>query len=309
MKTLQLLIPLMQEKRQYKIQTISSLLSILEPFSWDNQLHDLGAKQIHALLHHTLYEVKEAACIGDQARAIAALGVWTLPAQIQPSLLQTSCGSVFVQHSEDAHLSQYIAGDTPLWILAPTKLCSQKEFGGSLVRDAVTIAATMGYGCLLEVALAVVVLMKPRALEEPTNSWSTTALPSTVYTDYQAHPALLAKNLIHESAHCWLNECLDMCGEVLPPDETFYSPWKEKRRSAYGMIHSGFAFSCVHNFLVTLLANDSGLSREASTACEQHLVTETRRLNQARSTIESALELLKSNDLRSMVLQELKTAT
>ena len=305
MTVLKVLASLVKEQREQNIQRIAGLLSTIKPSSWDNGALVLDRKLTHALLYHSLYELKEAAKIADEARALAVLSLWNRPAQTQRNLVQTICGDLFIQDSQDSCLARNIDSENEVWVLSGDTMDLEAKPKISLVQRAVAIAEDVGCGYYLDAALAIVILMKQRELDEPTNSWSVSSLPGTIYMDYQIHPALVAKDLIHESAHCWLNECLDACRESLPSKEAFYSPWKRKMRPAYGIIHAGFAFSCVHNFLTALLGTDIEIPHDVHTACERHLEKETHNLCQARATIESALELLQTQHIRQMVAQEM----
>nr|WP_262928550.1 HEXXH motif-containing putative peptide modification protein [Streptomyces sp. CBMA152] len=89
----------------------------------------------------------------------------------------------------------------------------------------------------------IVCLLDGRGLDEPLHSWALTRLPGTVFTDYTGHPEILARDLIHEAAHNWLNDALTLHGIHLPDGVTFYSPWRGTRRPVYGFLHACWAFS------------------------------------------------------------------
>ncbi|MFI5685814.1 aKG-HExxH-type peptide beta-hydroxylase [Streptomyces sp. NPDC051636] len=89
----------------------------------------------------------------------------------------------------------------------------------------------------------VICLLNRRRLDETLHSWALTRLPGTVFTDYTAHPEVLARDLIHEAAHNWLNDALAAHDVRLPGDVTFFSPWRGTNRPVFGFLHACWAFS------------------------------------------------------------------
>ncbi|MFI1742579.1 aKG-HExxH-type peptide beta-hydroxylase [Streptomyces sioyaensis] len=78
--------------------------------------------------------------------------------------------------------------------------------------------------------MPVVCLLEHRDLADTLFRWSITRLPGTVFTDYTNHPVVLARDLIHEAGHQWLNDALALAQAVLPDEVTFYSPWRATQR-------------------------------------------------------------------------------
>ncbi len=96
----------------------------------------------------------------------------------------------------------------------------------ALVRAALASATEHGFGTLLTQHAPVICLLNRRRLDETLHSWALTRLPGTVFTDYTAHPEVLARDLIHEAAHNWLNDALTAHAVSLPTNVTFFSPWR-----------------------------------------------------------------------------------
>ncbi|MFF5010537.1 hypothetical protein ACFY3G_48055 [Streptomyces phaeochromogenes] len=67
-------------------------------------------------------------------------------------------------------------------------------------------ATEHGFGTLLAQHAPVICVLNRRRLDEILHNWALARLPGTVFTDYTAHPEVLARDLIHEAAHNWINE-------------------------------------------------------------------------------------------------------
>ncbi|MFB7415017.1 HEXXH motif-containing putative peptide modification protein [Streptomyces sp. NPDC056121] len=108
--------------------------------------------------------------------------------------------------------------------LSPTLMVSARLVPGCLRLPA--SATEHGFGTLLTLHASVICLFNRRRLDETLHGWARTRLPRTVFTDYTAHPEVLARDLIHEAAHNWLNDALAAYDVSLPADATFFSPWR-----------------------------------------------------------------------------------
>lgn len=79
-----------------------------------------------------------------------------------------------------------------------------------------------------------------------TRSYSVTDLPGTIFLEHHPSPFVNAENIIHEAAHCFLNECLAASGEKVDSvSPRWWSPWKNELRPTFGFLHACFAFSVV----------------------------------------------------------------
>ncbi|MFF0087090.1 HEXXH motif-containing putative peptide modification protein [Streptomyces canus] len=200
-----------------------------------------------------------------------------------------------------------IGTEMPVNAVDPKKLFEGgRAEGHQTVAKAVSILALLGYGTVIDEGAAIVVLLKKRQLGQETSSWATAAFPATVYLDWYDHPEFLAKDLLHEASHAWLNDALEARQINLPEEALFYSPWKKRDRPAYGMIHSVFAFSRVTNCLTRL--RDHTTDPAVRTYCDIRVHEERLRLAEARSAALAALSVLPDAQLTDLVRGEYEEA-
>lgn len=135
-------------------------------------------------------------------------------------------------------------GDTPSFLVSTESTCDPDSEKVELVARSFDTVRAFGGATVLS-ALGVVILMRQRRVFAQSNSWTTTSLDGTVYTDFVDDPVALGCEIIHESSHLWLNEVFAVCGFPFDDTETFYSPWKNTPRPRFGFLHAVFAFSMI----------------------------------------------------------------
>ncbi|MBF6335103.1 hypothetical protein IU450_04295 [Nocardia abscessus] len=92
----------------------------------------------------------------------------------------------------------------------------------------------------------------------PTATWATGGLPYVVHLHLMPRAELVARDLIHEATHAYLNDWLASRGLRLDPyTPIFWSPWKDAKRPLFGFVHSIMAFSVVTAFLASVMSDDS----------------------------------------------------
>ncbi|RNL71841.1 aKG-HExxH-type peptide beta-hydroxylase [Streptomyces sp. I6] len=167
-----------------------------------------------------------------------------------------------------------------------------------IMRAALASATEHGFSRLLTQHAPVICLLKRRRLDETLHSWALTRLPGTVFTDYTAHPEVLARDLIHEAAHNWLNDALAANNVRLPADVTFFSPWRGTRRSVFGFLHACWAFS-----LTVLYVREA--RRSATDAVvpflDTHLRQQAVQFAAATECLEQALSYVPANEIRERI--------
>ncbi|WP_067854051.1 aKG-HExxH-type peptide beta-hydroxylase [Nocardia shimofusensis] len=152
-----------------------------------------------------------------------------------------SLGPVITLPPRPADLLSSPIADSPYYLLGPnTRQASSNAV--ELVSAAFDIAATHGFGSLLARHAPIICLLTQRDLTSPLNSWTITRLPGTVFLDHADDPTLLARDLIHEAGHNWLNDALTATKVTLTDTNTYYSPWKDSQRPTFGYLHSCWAF-------------------------------------------------------------------
>ncbi|MFG3552661.1 aKG-HExxH-type peptide beta-hydroxylase [Streptomyces sp. NPDC047725] len=197
----------------------------------------LGSSALdYAVAHHLLEGAEHAARARDADRL-----AWYRRTTVQ-DLTHLSAGPHIVLSPPPADLLHSEISETAYYLVGPDSSPAPAEAHG-LVRAALTSATEHGFGTLLTQHAPVICLLNRHRLDETLHSWALTRLPGSVFTDYTAHPEVLARDLIHEAAHNWLNDALAAHDVHLPADVTFFSPWRGTPRPAYGFLHACWAFS------------------------------------------------------------------
>ncbi len=120
--------------------------------------------------------------------------------------------------------------------------------------EAITLADQHGFGTLLGGGAKVICLLARRGLLDTLHSWTISALPGTIFTDHTGHPEILARDLVHEAGHNWLNDALAATATRIP-DLAVYSPWRRAPRPAFGFLHACWAFP------LTVLYTEAAVAR------------------------------------------------
>jgi HEXXH motif-containing protein len=274
----------------------------------------VGARE-YAVAHHVVAIMREGASSRDIGLMRQAGQLWAMlagrdcapathPTDRDGAIAGHATDIIAVRHSNALPLAQ-LNSDMPVWAITADAM-AQTSTETRWVRPAVEAASRSGYGWLTGQSLSIVVSLHARRLDEATSSWTVSTLPCTIYTDYYPAPALMGKDLVHEAAHSWLNDCLTATHDRLAGEAEYWSPWKHRNRTPFGIVHSAFAFSCVVNFLTWL----AGLTTEEALVgyCERRLPAERGRLTEARAGIERALKLTRDGRVRQMVEAELALA-
>jgi hypothetical protein len=251
----------------------------------------------YALAHHAIEGIREGARTANTAVARRA---YTALAIVPERQLVT------VSHASAIELTR-ISSEMPVWVVSTADVDSAPADIVQLAERASAAVVDAGYGWLVRLALGVVVALHQRRIDEATSSWTVSRLPCTIYTDYYPYGTLLGKDLVHEAAHSWLNDCLTVTCEKLDDSKAeYWSPWKQRNRTAFGIVHSAFAFSCVINYLTWL--RDRTSNPDVLTYCEHRLPSERARLAEAASGIELAFKTIAEDPLRSMLQAEFVSA-
>ncbi|MFD5766668.1 HEXXH motif-containing putative peptide modification protein [Streptomyces sp. NPDC127049] len=197
----------------------------------------LGASALdYAVAHHLLEGAEHAARARDADRL-----AWYRCTTVR-DLTHLSAGPHIVLSPRPADLLRSEISETAYYLVGPDTSPAPPE-ALALVRAALASATEHGFGTLLTQHAPIICLLNRRRLDETLHSWAITRLPGTVFTDYTAHPEVLARDLIHEAAHNWLNDALAAHDVRLPADVSFFSPWRGTPRPVYGFLHACWAFS------------------------------------------------------------------
>jgi len=185
------------------------------------------------------------------------------------SLQITTEAGPYVVIAPAAHeLVRFEVSETPIHLVdAHARPVNRKL--RNLTRHAIGLAWTAGFGPLLQRHARAVCLVEARNIHGTLRSSSVTRLPGTVFTDYTASPVILARDLIHEAAHHWLNDALAVRRTSLPTT-LVHSPWRGTTRPLYGFLHACFAFSLTTLFAANVpTKSDAAGSLVMADHCEQ----------------------------------------
>ncbi|MDJ0466627.1 HEXXH motif-containing putative peptide modification protein [Streptomyces sp. H27-C3] len=250
-------------------------LATLFDFAPIELLHRNRTKRIHTVLHarapHSQAETNAAAayCLahhtleGAEAAARAGAGNtfgWyaTHPdAGASASATATSLGARVIVAPALADLPRSAISETPYYVLGPHTGPAPAHLR-ALAVDAYACGLTAGFGSLLAAHAVVLCLLRTKNLGDTLDSWTISRLPGTVFMDHVEDPLVLARDLIHEGGHNWLNDALAATGCKVSDTPRFYSPWKKTDRPAFGFLHACWAFPLTMLFTAHALNHASG---------------------------------------------------
>jgi len=246
-----------------------------------------------AIAHHRL-EGAEAAARASDAEALG----WYRQSRIDSfdSLRLPATGHL-VPAVDPVHMETSQLSDTPYYLLGPSSTVASAELL-KLTSAAVHAGSEHGFGPLISRHAPVICLLRRCALGEPMASWSTTRLPGTVFTDHVDEPLVLARDLVHEAGHNWLNAALSARNVTLPDEPHYDSPWKEQPRPPFGFLHACWAFPLTMLLAAAVLAETDGPVAPFLTG---YLEKQKAMLAQTDKTHEDAVELVTDAELRSVL--------
>ncbi|CAM5605290.1 hypothetical protein SAVIM338S_05504 [Streptomyces avidinii] len=251
-----------------------------------------GKAADYCLAHHALEGAEAAARVGD-----AATFDWYVAhpdAGATTNSVPTAVGARMVVAPTLADLPRSAISETPYYVLGPGTEPAQPRLR-SLAADAYASAARAGFGNLLAAHAVVLCLLRTKNLGDTLDSWTISRLPGTVFMDHVDDPVVLARDLIHEAGHNWLNDALAATKCKISDGAHFRSPWKQTMRPAFGFLHACWAFPLTMLFTAHALSSTEGDLHRFLTAY----------LDQQRSLLAStatdharALELISDDGLR-----------
>ncbi|MBQ0829000.1 aKG-HExxH-type peptide beta-hydroxylase [Streptomyces tagetis] len=252
----------------------------------------LGSSALdYAVAHHLLEGAEHAARARDSDRL-----AWYRRTSVR-DLTHLSTDQHIVLNPCPAELLRSEISETAYYLVGPDTAPAPPD-AQSLVRAALASAVEHGFGTLLIQHAPVICLLNLRQLDETLHSWALTRLPGTVFTDYTAHPEILARDLIHEAAHNWLNDALAAYDVLLPADVTFFSPWRGTDRPVYGFLHACWAFA-----LSVLYAREARGSATGAVVpfLDSHMRRQAAWFAAAAECLERALSYVSADNVRDHI--------
>jgi hypothetical protein len=298
--------------RETKIARLDEVLRVLgteDDYHWGEQARsDLPLR--YALAHQVFEGVSRAVRDRDRGAIEAAMKLRTGKASLSP--LRTEVGPMVLMHpawaalTDDAALSEEDARvSAPVAIVSAELCATATTTDRDLVLRALGTAVDAGFGATVSRNTRVVALIAElRPTDAKIRSWTTSALPATAHLDYFAEHRYVSRELIHEAAHTELNDlfaALDIAVDLHRSEATFYAPWLDTERPAFGFLHGTWAFSHVALYCRWLLEAD--VDPEISAVAE---MMHTRYVNHIHATSEDfarAVKLVRVPELAELITQ------
>ncbi|MFG2800560.1 aKG-HExxH-type peptide beta-hydroxylase [Streptomyces pseudovenezuelae] len=221
----------------------------------------------YCLAHHVLEGAEAAA----RARDTATFDWYGAHPDTNASALSTPTviGPRIVVATDPGRMPRSAISETPYYVLGPDTIPASPDLR-ELAAAAYAVGARHGFAGLLAGHAVVLCLLHRKKLGDTLDSWTITRLPGTIYCDHVDEPVVLARDLIHEAGHNWLNDALAATACKISEEATFYSPWKRTMRPAFGFLHACFAFPLTMIYTARVLPSTSGdLHRFLSTYLDQ----------------------------------------
>ncbi|MFI9327726.1 aKG-HExxH-type peptide beta-hydroxylase [Kitasatospora sp. NPDC052868] len=264
---------------------------ILNPNA-EPQPSGLGPAADYCLAHHALEGAESAARSGERA----AFDWYAASPFVDAatSSTPTTLGPRVVVTPDLTDLPRSPISETPYYVLGPDTRSAPIHLR-TLAAGAFTAAADTGFGPLLTAHAVVVILLRNKQLGQRLDSWTITRLPGTVFLDHIGDRAVLARDLIHEAGHNWLNDAFTATGCKIDDQAEFHSPWKQSMRSAFGFLHACWAFPLTMLYIARVLEHTEGAVQRFLTA---YLDQQREQLAATTADHPRALELVGDDDLR-----------
>lgn len=243
-----------QRLHQSRARQIHTLLQPDAPQPADAQ-GGAEAGLVYAVAHHLLEGAEAAAQAGAQDTF-----TWychASAADLAAVRTPTAVGPRVILAPDLASMPRSKISETPYFLLCPETTTAPQELRG-LAATAFSAAADAGFGALLAGHAAIVCLLLRKQLGATLDSWTITRLPGTIFADHVGEPVVLARDLIHEAGHNWLNDALAACGIKISDEVRFFSPWKHTIRPAFGFLHACWAFPLTMIYTARILDQISG---------------------------------------------------
>ncbi|TDC59432.1 hypothetical protein E1258_18045, partial [Micromonospora sp. KC207] len=209
----------------------------------------------YCLAHHVL-EGAEAAARARETAIFNWYGAHP-DANATALLTPTAVGPRIVLAPDLDRMPRSAISETPYYVLGPDTTAAPPNLR-ELAAAAYAAGARNGFADLLASHAVVVCLLRHKQLGDTLDSWAITRLPGTIYCDHVDEPVVLARDLIHEAGHNWLNDALSATACEISDDARFYSPWKKTNRPAFGFLHACFAFPLTMIYTARVLPETNG---------------------------------------------------
>jgi HEXXH motif-containing protein len=255
---------------------------------------DPGDATVYAMLNHVFVQARHAATRHDRELAAAALQPWAEPARWtdrRPLVLAVAeCGALTLDGMAE-----------PAYCVRGPVAPEDPALAG-IFAAARSYADRAGFGPLVETATGVVVVLGTVPAGASPVSFTMSFLPATSNLQLPATEAETGEILVHEAAHSWLNECLDVARVTVPATPLLPSPWKGVLRPPLAIVHSAFAFATVVRYLAACPQPPGGGYDTTRGDDERQIIVDH------LSAIDDAIRLVPDGGIRDLVSTQVRLA-
>lgn len=247
----------------------------------------------YCLAHHVLEGAETAA----RTRDISTFDWYRTHPDANGTALATpsDAGPRIVVAPDLGSMPRSAISETPYYVLGPDTPPAPPELR-EMARAACDLAVKSSFHELVAAHAVVICLLRRKKLGDTLDSWTITRLPGTIFCDHVGDPVVLARDLIHEAGHNWLNDTLAATSSKISSEYQFYSPWKRTTRPAFGFLHACWAFPLTMIYTARVLPHTNAEPRRFLAA---YLKLHRGLLADTADDHARALSLVSDHDLRS----------
>ncbi|MFG1793973.1 aKG-HExxH-type peptide beta-hydroxylase [Nocardia sp. NPDC049149] len=257
----------------------------------------------YALAHHYLEGAEQAARSGNldefhwyKETIVEPPATWFEP---------TARGRKLAQSPTPEDMQQSPLADAPYYVVGPRTTRAPRHTI-DLVTAALNIAASAGFGDLVDNHAPIICLLRSKAPTDTLDSWTISRLPGTIFLDHINDPTVLARDIVHEAGHNWLNDALAATEIAIHDSRTYYSPWKRTPRPAFGFLHACWSFPLTMLFTATAGHLAPG---PVEVMLQQYLEQQQRKLSVTAADHADALQLVDNASVRDRLRAVYAAAT
>lgn len=263
-----------------------------------------SSEPLHYAVAHHMLEGAEGAARSNDSEAFAWYRA-SEPDVTTKLSTTTAVGPHIVVEADMKNLRKSPISETPFLLLGPETTPPPTDLL-TLTLEAFVRGEHAGFGALMHGHASVIILLCTKMLGATLDSWTISRLPGTVFADHVGDASILARDLIHEAGHNWLNDALSALEIKIENNVTFFSPWKDAKRPAFGFIHACWAFPLTMIYTQAVLPQLTGAVRDyLSVWLRQQSVM----LADTSLDHEKALDLLPDVELRDRLRLVHRTAS
>ncbi|QMW01462.1 aKG-HExxH-type peptide beta-hydroxylase [Spirosoma foliorum] len=196
--------------------------------------------------------------------------------------------------------------DSPVYLFNITD-ANHAKMDFRVINDAIELGIKLGFADLLLNNLGIAILLEKKSGYVPSNSYTISVLPGTVFFDLYDDVFKVCEMIIHECSHVYLNDLLAATEEYFENSILYWSVWKSRNRPIIGILHAAYAFSNVIIYYTQLL-KEFELPPSTKNYILSQLYSEKAKLREALPQVNDAIGHLKNEDTRAAFYEKISLA-